>query len=168
MPEPEKSTYSILYDRLFYAGQHDVHYRVVSDPRKLTFDKLVKLIDTALDGKPVIYATHSFETSNDPEPPKLEGTAVAVTKTHVAYVDVKPDHELEVRVVALTALTALSMSTNGYASLVTNDNKWYTIVVTATFEGLPTITFPGVRSSERNASEFAGLYPHLIEALRTR
>ena len=169
MPETDPSTHPPLYDQLYDAGQARVHEGLASN-RKIRFTKLVRLMEHALSNEPVLYATHSFEASNDPDEPDAElvGTAIAVTSTLIASVKVEPHKRLLVRLTPLNAVSALTVSAGAVTSFVSSD-AWNGVAVSATFGNhAEDIAFPSIRFGLENAERFAAFYPTLLGALRAQ
>ncbi len=167
MPDAEKSAYSHLYDLLFFAGDDEAFEQDGPDPRKGTFDALVKRLDLVLRGQRVRYATHSFtdlELLNAP----LEGRVTAITDSVVATAWVVPGSPISVTVVPLTSLTTIDIH-EGDENRFIGQSPWDKLNVKLRFEGLKNrLLIPGNKSSEMNAREFDEIYPKLIDALLAR
>ncbi|MBF4625887.1 hypothetical protein [Clavibacter sp. VKM Ac-2872] len=169
MPDAVKSNRSIIYNMLFFAGKDHAFMEESRDPREETFGHLVTLLDQALLGDVALYATHSFADPFVDINAPLTGRVVVLTRTLIASVDVRSGLRMSVDLVPLRTITSVTVVLGGESTFVGHPS-WGGFGVQAKVSGGSTSTvlsLPAVRSSGRNATEFAGFYPKLIEALRT-
>ncbi|OUE25517.1 hypothetical protein [Clavibacter michiganensis] len=160
MTDDPKSSYSTLYDILFYANDETAYERDEPDNRKKPFEALLKRIDHALGGEYVKYATHNFDDA-------LIGTAVAITENFVVRAGRDEDEPFTVTVTPLSLLQSISLVQDPPAGFVAHGTAWHGATVVLEFDsGVEKAILPGALSSGRNASEFAELYPALLAQLR--
>lgn len=162
MTDDPKSSYSTLYDMLFYANDETAYERDEPDNRKKPFEALLKRIDHALAGEYVKYATHDFDEA-------LIGEAVVITETLVVRASRDDAEPFTITMTPRSLLQSISLVQDPAAGFVAHGTAWHNTVVVLEFAGgEEKAILPGALSSGRNASEFAELYPALLTQLRSR
>jgi hypothetical protein len=157
-----------LRAQLLHAGEEEPFETDGLDPRRKTFEKLVRRIDHALGGGQVLYATHAF-TDPDALDLPLRGLVVAFTSSLVAMVRVSPGSDPRVTVIPLRSLSDIIVEEHDEARFL-GANSWKGLRVTLHFDSQKSTSLhlPGAPSSDTNALEFDAFYPTLLDALKGR
>ncbi len=170
MPDTDLSSADVLRELLVSATSSTIYLPgdrdQDQDPRRRFFDELVTVMDQALEGDVVLYATHSFEDAFRKMNAPLRGSIYAATSTLLLSAQVVDWGSYNLAIRPLHTISAVTVSSSTpEATYFVGHAMWGTRKVTIDLAGT-SVTLPAARSTSKNADAFAAFYPKLIAALR--